>query len=101
MWTGLALRSRLPAAVRVVSGRHASTKTTLDAVAAAYPSIDRALLADRLIDGEAVAGRVLSRVSTRVRELKASHNITPGLAVVLVGGAGRAAAVLLLQSPAR
>ena len=39
----------------------------------------------QVIDGKAFAGRVREKVATQVASLKADHNITPGLAVVLVG----------------
>jgi methylenetetrahydrofolate dehydrogenase (NADP+)/methenyltetrahydrofolate cyclohydrolase len=39
----------------------------------------------RRIDGKASADRLRARVGERVRELKDSHGLTPGLAVVLVG----------------
>lgn len=38
-----------------------------------------------VIDGKAFAGRVREKVAAQVAQLKADHNITPGLAVVLVG----------------
>ncbi len=38
-----------------------------------------------IIDGKAFAGRVREKVAAHVAELKSAHNITPGLAVVLVG----------------
>lgn len=38
-----------------------------------------------VIDGKAFAGRVREKVAAQVAQLKAEHNITPGLAVVLVG----------------
>jgi len=41
--------------------------------------------ADRLIDGKAFATRVRSRITGQVSKLAASHQLTPGLAVVLVG----------------
>jgi len=37
------------------------------------------------IDGKAFAENLRNRVADQVRELKDSHNLTPGLAVVLVG----------------
>ena len=37
------------------------------------------------IDGKAFADKLRARVTAQVKELKASHGITPGLAVVLVG----------------
>ena len=37
------------------------------------------------IDGKAFAEGLRDRVADQVRELKDGHNITPGLAVVLVG----------------
>ncbi|MBU0859876.1 MAG: bifunctional methylenetetrahydrofolate dehydrogenase/methenyltetrahydrofolate cyclohydrolase [Alphaproteobacteria bacterium] len=39
----------------------------------------------RIIDGRAVAARVRAEVTAGVAALKASHGITPGLAVILVG----------------
>lgn len=39
----------------------------------------------KTIDGKAFAAKVRSQVSEHVTKLKAEHNITPGLAVVLVG----------------
>ena len=39
----------------------------------------------QVIDGKAFAGRVREKVAAQVASLKAEHNITPGLAVVLVG----------------
>src|ERR1700723_2915613 len=38
-----------------------------------------------LIDGKAEAARLRERVAAETRALKASHGVTPGLAVVLVG----------------
>ena len=38
-----------------------------------------------VIDGKAFAGRVREKVAAQVAALKEDHNITPGLAVVLVG----------------
>lgn len=58
--------------------------STLDAVSKAYPKVDRALLADRILDGEAAANSVLDTVKRQVVELKTKHGVTPGLAVVLV-----------------
>ena len=37
-----------------------------------------------LIDGKAIAAGLRAKVGAEVSELKARHNITPGLAVVLV-----------------
>lgn len=39
----------------------------------------------QIIDGKAFAARVRGQVKDAVHELKAKHNLTPGLAVVLVG----------------
>jgi len=39
----------------------------------------------RIIDGKASAARLREKVKTQVARLKADHNVTPGLAVVLVG----------------
>ena len=39
----------------------------------------------KIIDGKAYAERLRSRIAEAVFELKVAHNITPGLAVVLVG----------------
>ncbi len=39
----------------------------------------------KLIDGKAFAAGLRSRVAAQVRALKENHNLTPGLAVVLVG----------------
>lgn len=39
----------------------------------------------RIIDGKSLAASVRTRVATAVAERKASHGLTPGLAVVLVG----------------
>jgi len=39
----------------------------------------------KIIDGKAFAEGLRSRVAEQVKELKASHHLTPGLAVVLVG----------------
>ena len=39
----------------------------------------------QIIDGKALAARVLDKVSEAVAELKRKHGLTPGLAVVLVG----------------
>ena len=38
-----------------------------------------------IIDGKALAGRLRARIAQEVSALKASHGITPGLTVVLVG----------------
>jgi methylenetetrahydrofolate dehydrogenase (NADP+)/methenyltetrahydrofolate cyclohydrolase len=37
------------------------------------------------IDGKAFADRLRARIANQVKELKASHSLTPGLAVVIVG----------------
>jgi len=39
----------------------------------------------RVIDGKAIAAKVRAEVAAEIRSLKASHGLTPGLAVVLVG----------------
>ena len=39
----------------------------------------------RIIDGKAYAQRLREKIASAVRELKAEHDFTPGLAVVLVG----------------
>ena len=39
----------------------------------------------KIIDGKAFAEGLRNRVADQVRELKENHNLTPGLAVVLVG----------------
>jgi methylenetetrahydrofolate dehydrogenase (NADP+)/methenyltetrahydrofolate cyclohydrolase len=39
----------------------------------------------KVIDGKAFAATVRGKVAVHVSRLKADHNITPGLAVVLVG----------------
>ena len=39
----------------------------------------------RIIDGKAFAAGLRARVAAGVAALKASHGVTPGLAVVLVG----------------
>jgi methylenetetrahydrofolate dehydrogenase (NADP+)/methenyltetrahydrofolate cyclohydrolase len=39
----------------------------------------------RLIDGKAIAARLVERVTAAVAALRASHDLQPGLAVVLVG----------------
>ena len=38
-----------------------------------------------IIDGKAFAATVREKVASKVADLKNNHNITPGLAVVLVG----------------
>ena len=38
-----------------------------------------------IIDGKAFAEKLRRRIGLEVDRLKASHNLTPGLAVVLVG----------------
>ena len=38
-----------------------------------------------IIDGKAFAVNVREKVASKVADLKKAHNITPGLAVVLVG----------------
>ena len=38
-----------------------------------------------IIDGKAFAAKVREKVASKVADLKNAHNITPGLAVVLVG----------------
>ena len=38
-----------------------------------------------LIDGKKIAGALRAKIATRVGVLKSDHNLTPGLAVVLVG----------------
>lgn len=62
----------------------ASSKSTVEVTQAAYPHVDPAIIADRVIDGEAVSQRVLRNVTEQVAELKRKHRVTPGLAVVLV-----------------
>ena len=42
-------------------------------------------MAGQLIDGKAVAAELRQRIGDAVATLKKEHNITPGLAVVLVG----------------
>ncbi len=42
-------------------------------------------MAARIIDGKAIAAEVRAEVAADVKKLQASHGITPGLAVVLVG----------------
>ena len=42
-------------------------------------------MAARIIDGKAFAANVREKVAGHVAQLKADHDITPGLAVVLVG----------------
>ena len=37
------------------------------------------------IDGKAFAADVRARVATEIAQIKKNHNLTPGLAVVLVG----------------
>lgn len=39
----------------------------------------------RIIDGKEMAARIVERVSSASTKLKADHNVTPGLSVVLVG----------------
>ncbi len=39
----------------------------------------------RIIDGKAEAERLRAEVAAAVARLQAEHNLTPGLAVVLVG----------------
>jgi methylenetetrahydrofolate dehydrogenase (NADP+)/methenyltetrahydrofolate cyclohydrolase len=39
----------------------------------------------QLIDGQAIANQIYEEIQTEVAELKEKHNITPGLATVLVG----------------
>ncbi len=39
----------------------------------------------QIIDGKAVAAALRGRIAEAVRDLEANHNLTPGLAVVLVG----------------
>ena len=38
-----------------------------------------------IIDGKAIAEKFRSQIADNVRQLKNIHNLTPGLAVVLVG----------------
>ena len=38
-----------------------------------------------LIDGKAIAEELRARIGAEVADLQATHNLTPGLAVVLVG----------------
>ena len=40
----------------------------------------------RIIDGTAIAAQIRSEIREQVVELKREHSVTPGLAVVLVGG---------------
>ncbi len=42
-------------------------------------------MAAQIIDGKAIAAEVRQQVATDVKALQASHDLTPGLAVVLVG----------------
>jgi len=46
---------------------------------------DATTTAARIIDGKGFAAAVRGRIGERVAALKASHGLTPGLAVVLVG----------------
>ncbi len=39
----------------------------------------------KILDGKALAGTIQSEIADSTRELKAKYNITPGLAVILVG----------------
>ncbi|MCG3147694.1 MAG: Bifunctional protein FolD protein [Verrucomicrobiae bacterium] len=39
----------------------------------------------RLIDGKAIAERIQTETASEIARLKAEHNLTPGLAVILVG----------------
>ena len=39
-----------------------------------------------LIDGAAIAAQIRIEVKSKVEELKALYGVTPGLAVILVGG---------------
>jgi methylenetetrahydrofolate dehydrogenase (NADP+) / methenyltetrahydrofolate cyclohydrolase len=39
----------------------------------------------RIIDGKIIAAELRARVATEVAQVKSAHNVTPGLAVVLVG----------------
>src|ERR1700722_11710447 len=43
------------------------------------------MMGAQIIDGKAVAANLRRDIAARVAELKASHGIQPGLAVVLVG----------------
>ena len=38
-----------------------------------------------VIDGKEIAANLRARIGTGVADLQATHNLTPGLAVVLVG----------------
>ena len=42
-------------------------------------------LSDRLIDGKAFAAKVRAKIASQVSKLVSAHQLTPGLAVVLVG----------------
>lgn len=46
----------------------------------------RSMAAGKIIDGKAYAARLTGRIATAVKEIKAGSSLTPGLAVVLVGG---------------
>ena len=43
------------------------------------------LIAQSNLDGKALAEKVRARVADQVKDLKSQHNLTPGLAVVMVG----------------
>ena len=42
-------------------------------------------MAAKIIDGKAFAGRLRARIADHVSDLKETHGIVPGLAVVIVG----------------
>ena len=42
-------------------------------------------MAARLIDGKAIAEQIHAETSAEIARLKSQHNLTPGLAVVLIG----------------
>ena len=44
-----------------------------------------------LIDGKAIAEELRARIGAGVADLQSTHNLTPGLAVVLVGVGARPA----------
>ena len=43
------------------------------------------MMSAQIIDGKAFSAVVRQKVAEKVNNLKSAHNITPGLAVVLVG----------------
>ncbi|KAG2499928.1 hypothetical protein HYH03_002215 [Edaphochlamys debaryana] len=70
--------SRRAPALRIVSAAATAPAPSPSSSASSVP-------ASKLIDGKGIADTIRSEIAAEVAQLKAKHNLTPGLAVVLVG----------------